>query len=130
MIKACFTLIENKLTNSGDKNIYIKIIDENSVSKTPYIYSVIIINSDKIALSSHNFLIRITYTFKTKNLDLKTAIEKDFKLLNGISFKQSEKDELIVGLEKGNNCKNFSEDEVIGKLKHNWEVDIKNPKGI
>ena len=29
MIKACFTLIENKLTNPGDKNIYIKIIDEN-----------------------------------------------------------------------------------------------------
>ena len=66
------------------------------------------------------------YIFKPKKLDLKIAIEKDFKLLNGISFKQSEKDELIVGLEKSTNCKNFSEDEVIGKLKHNWEVAIKN----
>ena len=65
------------------------------------------------------------YIFKPKNLDLKTAIEKDFKLLNGISFKQSEKNELIVGLEKSTNCKNFSEDEVISKLKNNWVVATK-----
>lgn len=48
-----------------------KIIEENKVSKTPYIYNIIIINHDKISLSSHNFLIKIIYNFKSK----KTKIE-------------------------------------------------------
>ena len=43
-----------------------KIIEENKVSKTPYIYNIIIINHDKISLSSHNFLIKIVYNFKSK----------------------------------------------------------------
>ena len=68
------------------------------------------------------------YILTAKKLDIITAIEKDFKLLNGISFKPSEKDELIVGLEKNKNCKNFSEDEIIIKLEYNWEVVIKKLK--
>lgn len=48
-----------------------KIIEENKVSKTPYIYNIIIINHDKISLSSHNYLIKIIYNFKSK----KTKIE-------------------------------------------------------
>jgi len=47
----------NKITN---------IIEENKVSKTPYIYNIIIINHNKISLSSHNFLIKIVYNFKSK----------------------------------------------------------------
>lgn len=43
-----------------------KIIEENKVSKTPYIYNIIIINHDNISLSSHNFLIKIVYNFKSK----------------------------------------------------------------
>jgi hypothetical protein len=43
-----------------------KIIEENKVSKSPYIYNIIIINHDKISLSSHNFLIKIVYNFKSK----------------------------------------------------------------
>ena len=38
MIKACFTLLENKLSKAGDKNIYIKVVDPNQktlVSKDP-----------------------------------------------------------------------------------------------
>lgn len=52
-------------------NNIMKIIEENKVSKTPYIYNIIIINHDKISLSSHNFLIKIIYNFKSK----KTKIE-------------------------------------------------------
>ena len=52
-----------KLSNC---NNIIKIIEENKVSKTPYIYNIIIINHDKISLSSHNFLIKIVYNFKSK----------------------------------------------------------------
>ena len=52
-------------------NNIIKIIEENKVSKTPYIYNIIIINHDKISLSSHNYLIKIIYNFKSK----KTKIE-------------------------------------------------------
>jgi hypothetical protein len=48
-----------------------KIIQENKVSKTPYVYSIIIINHDKINLSKENFLIKIIYNFKSK----KTKIE-------------------------------------------------------
>ena len=52
-------------------NNIIKIIEENKVSKTPYIYNIIIINKNKISLSSHNYLIKIIYNFKSK----KTKIE-------------------------------------------------------
>lgn len=73
-------------------NNIIKIIDENSVSKTPYIYSVIIINSDKIALSSHNFLIRITYNFNTKNTKFEYGTDKgtDNKIFNVMGPKYDE----------------------------------------
>lgn len=68
------------------------------------------------------------YTLTPKFLDLKIAIEKDFKLLNGISFKPSEKDELIVGLEEGETCKGFSSKEVVNKLERNWTVEGKQLK--
>jgi len=73
-------------------NNIIKIIDENSVSKTPYIYSIIIINSDKIALSSHNFLIRITYNFNTKNTKFEYGTDKgtDNKIFNVMGPKYDE----------------------------------------
>lgn len=51
-------------------NNIIKIIEENKVSRTPYIYNIIIINHDKLSLSSHNFLIKIIYNFKSKTTKL------------------------------------------------------------
>jgi hypothetical protein len=83
-------------------NNIIKIIDENSVSKTPYIYSVIIINSDKIALSSHNFLIRITYNFNTKNTKFEYGTDKgtDNKIFNVMGHKYDEVLKTVSGMQK------------------------------
>ena len=83
-------------------NNIIKIIDENSVSKTPYIYSVIIINSDKIALSSHNFLIRITYNFNTKNTKFEYGTDKgtDNKIFNVMGHKYDEVLETVSAMQK------------------------------
>ena len=68
------------------------------------------------------------YTLTPKIIDLKIAIEKDFKLLNGISFKPTEKDELIVGLEGGEACKGFHADDIVRKLEYNWKVEKKKLK--
>ena len=83
-------------------NNIIKIIDENSVSKTPYIYSVIIINSDKIALSSHNFLIRITYNFNTKNTKFEYGTDKgtDNKIFNVMGHKYDEVLKTVSAMQK------------------------------
>ena len=66
MIKACFTLLENKLSKSGDKNIYIKVIDQNqkTLSSTNPIN---IINSEgvNIELSSKR-----TVNYQNENMDL------------------------------------------------------------
>jgi len=82
-------------------NNIIKIIDENSVSKTPYIYSIIIINSDKIALSSHNFLIRITYNFKTKNTKFEYGSDRgtDNKIFNVMGPKYDEILETVIKIQ-------------------------------
>ena len=82
-------------------NNIIKIIDENSVSKTPYIYSIIIINSDKIALSSHNFLIRITYNFKTKNTKFEYGTDRgtDNKIFNVMGHKYDEILETVIKIQ-------------------------------
>lgn len=53
-----------------------KIIEENKVSKTPYIYNIIIINHDKISLSSHNYLIKIIYNFKSKKTKIEYGTDK------------------------------------------------------
>lgn len=57
-------------------NNIIKIIEENKVSKTPYIYNIIIINHDKISLSSHNYLIKIVYNFKSKKTKIEYGTDK------------------------------------------------------
>lgn len=82
-------------------NNIIKIIDENSVSKTPYIYSIIIINIDKIALSSHNFLIRITYNFKTKNTKFEYGTDrgKDNNIFNIMGNKYDEILKTVIGMQ-------------------------------
>ena len=66
MIKACFTLLENKLSKAGDKNIYIKVVDPNQktlVSKDP----INIISSDggNLELSSKRIV-----NYQNENMDL------------------------------------------------------------
>ena len=94
------TVYKNAKRMSNCNNI-IKIIDENSVSKTPYIYSIIIINSDKIALSSHNFLIRITYNFKTKNTKFEYGTDRgtDNKIFNVMGHKYDEILETVIKIQ-------------------------------
>ena len=66
MIKACFTLIENKLTNSGDKNIYIKIIDENQKTlKSENPINILNSNGEKIEMSSKR-----TVNYQKETMDL------------------------------------------------------------
>jgi len=65
-IKACFTLLENKLSKAGDKNIYIKVVDPNQkilVSKDP----INIISSDggNLELSSKRIV-----NYQNENMDL------------------------------------------------------------
>ena len=92
-------------------NNIIKIIDENSVSKTPYIYSVIIINSDKIALSSHNFLIRITYNFNTKNTKFEYGTDRgtDNKIFNVMGNKYDEVLKTVSEMQKSIEASNEGE---------------------
>jgi hypothetical protein len=89
-------------------NNIIKIIDENSVSKTPYIYSIIIINSDNIALSSHNFLIRITYNFNTKNTKFEYGTDKgvDNKIFNVMGTKYDEVLKTVSEMQKSIDASN------------------------
>ena len=66
MIKACFTLLENKLSSSGNKNIYIKVVDQNQktlTSKNP----INIVNSEgeNIELSSKRIV-----NYQNENMDL------------------------------------------------------------
>ena len=65
-IKACFTLLENKLSKAGDKNIYIKVVDPNQktlLSKNP----INIMNSDgeNLELSSKRIV-----NYQNENMDL------------------------------------------------------------
>ncbi len=66
MIKACFTLLENKLSQAGDKNIYIKVVDPSQktlLSKNP----INIMNSDgeNLELSSKRMV-----NYQNENMDL------------------------------------------------------------
>ena len=66
MIKSCFTLLENKLSKAGDKNIYIKVVDPNQktlLSKNP----INIINSEgvNLELSSKRIV-----NYQNENMDL------------------------------------------------------------
>ncbi len=66
MIKGCFTLLENKLSKAGDKNIYIKVVDPNQktlLSKNP----INIINSEgvNLELSSKRIV-----NYQNENMDL------------------------------------------------------------
>ena len=66
MIKSCFTLLENKLSKAGDKNIYIKVVDPNQktlLSKNP----INIMNSDgeNLELSSKRIV-----NYQNENMDL------------------------------------------------------------
>jgi hypothetical protein len=67
------------------------------------------------------------YNLIPKVLDLTTAIEKDFKLLNGISFKPNDDDDnkIIIALEKGKTCKEMTEDKILRKLNSNWTISNK-----
>lgn len=101
-------------------NNIIKIIDENSVSKTPYIYSIIIINSDKIALSSHNFLIRITYNFKTKNTKFEYGTDRgtDNKIFNVMGHKYDEILETVINIQASIDAIDKGNDGEIDKSQH------------
>jgi len=66
MIKACFTLLENKLSQAGDKNIYIKVVDPSQktlLSENP----INIMNSDggNLELSSKRMV-----NYQNENMDL------------------------------------------------------------
>lgn len=66
MVKACFNLLENKLSKAGDKNIYIKVVDPNQktlLSKNP----INIMSSDggKLELSSKRIV-----NYQNENMDL------------------------------------------------------------
>ena len=101
-------------------NNIIKIIDENSVSKTPYIYSIIIINSDKIALSSHNFLIRITYNFNTKNTKFEYGTDRgtDNKIFNVMGHKYDEILKTVIKIEASIDAIDKGNDGEIDKSQH------------
>ena len=65
-IKACFNLLENKLSKSGDKNIYIKVVDPNQktlISKTPI--NIMSSNGDNLELSSKRIV-----NYQNENMDL------------------------------------------------------------
>jgi hypothetical protein len=65
-IKACFTLLENKLSKAGDKNIYIKVVDPNQktlVSKYPI--NIISSDGENLELSSKRIV-----NYQNENMDL------------------------------------------------------------
>ena len=79
MIKSCFTLLENKLSKAGDKNIYIKVVDPNQktlLSKNP----INIMNSDgeNLELSSKRIV-----NYQNENMDLCVFHEIDEVLQAG-----------------------------------------------
>ena len=66
MIKACFTLLENKLSIAGDKNIYIKVVDPNQktlLSKNPI--NIMNSNRENLELSSKRIV-----NYQNENMDL------------------------------------------------------------
>jgi DNA repair ATPase RecN len=66
MIKACFTLIENKLTKAGDKNIYIRIIDQNQkILKSVNPINIVNSNGENIEMSSKR-----TVNYQKETMDL------------------------------------------------------------
>jgi hypothetical protein len=65
-IKACFNLLENKLSKSGDKNIYIKVVDPNQktlLSKNPI--NIMSSDGDNLELSSKRIV-----NYQNENMDL------------------------------------------------------------
>ena len=66
MIKACFNLLENKLSKSGDKNIYIKVVNPNQktlLSKNPI--HITNFEGKDIELSSKRIV-----NYQNENMDL------------------------------------------------------------
>ena len=65
-IKACFNLLENKLSKSGDKNIYIKVVDPNQkilLSKNQI--NIMSSDGDNLELSSKRIV-----NYQNENMDL------------------------------------------------------------
>ena len=66
MVKACFSLLENKLSKAGDKDIYIRVIDQNNktlLSEKPI--KIINSNGENISLSSKR-----TVNYQNENMDV------------------------------------------------------------
>ena len=97
MVKACFSLLENKLSLAGDKDIFIRVIDQNGktlLSENPI--SINNPNGKKIALSSKR-----TVNYQNESMDIciyheiigtieagsfKVEIYNDGFLIGGSSF--------------------------------------------
>jgi len=97
MVKACFSLLENKLSKAGDKDIYIRVIDQNNktlLSENPI--KIINSNGENISLSSKR-----TVNYQNENMDIciyheiigkveagdfKVEIYNDGFLIGGSSF--------------------------------------------
>ena len=66
MIKTCFSIIENKLAQAGDKEIYIRILDsEGTLLNAPTPLSIINQQKEKLKMSSKR-----TINYQNQNTDL------------------------------------------------------------
>lgn len=105
---------KNSLKISNCKSI-LKIIEDNSVIRMPYIYSIIIVNINKIDSKLDNYILKIKYDFKSKlttfyygkdngidNNIFNSIIEKN----NMIQKKINELETKIIDLEKKINDEN------------------------
>ena len=97
MVKACFSLLENKLSQAGDKEIYIRVVDQSSktlLSENPI--TIINSNGENISLSSKR-----TVNYQNESMDVciyheiigtieagnfKVEIYNDGFLIGGSSF--------------------------------------------
>ena len=66
MIKTCFSIIENKLAQAGDKEIYIRILDsEGNLLNSPTPLTIINQQKEELKMSSKR-----TINYQNQNTDL------------------------------------------------------------
>lgn len=103
-------------------NSIIKVIEDNSVIKNPYIYSIIIVNINKIDSSLNNYVIKITYDFKNKNTEFYYGSDYGYEnnIFNSMAEKHSNIERKIKEIEE--NIRNENDMDILDKLGYQLKI--------
>ena len=103
-------------------NSIIKVIEDNSVIKNPYIYSIIIANINKIDSSLDNYIIKITYDFKNKNTEFYYGSDYGYEnnIFNSMAEKHSNIERKIKEIEE--NIRDENDVDILDNLGYQLKI--------